>query len=538
MATAVAKGGEGDVTAFARQSSGLVRDLTLGDAAWYGVFSSGGLFGFVFLFPYPQFASPGIYVPLMLLLTLLFGVVVYFVYAALGSAMPRAGGDYLFESRTLHPLIGFVVPWACQLLFWLAFPVAGAYVVSTFGLVPIADAFGWSGVSSWLVTKTGGFVVAAVVVGLCVTLNVVGMRVYRFLQRFVLVPLTLIATATILVLLLINLGTNFQAKFDAFHHGAITAASVHAAALKGGYKPASFNLGHTAIWVAVLAAYVPYTMYSAQGLLGEVKQASSLRRLFVAFLLPGAFVALIMLALPFALLTSIAGSGFLDQYAWAFNTGGISPSYSPNFSVFLSMLSGNDLVTVIVSLGFIAGGFGIANVVFVNASRVMMAMSLDGMLPEFFSEVSPRTHTPAKAIMAWSSAALVVAAVFSYKLDWQATVLLGGAITSVLVVGVTCLGGALFPFRARSIYEASPAARYHIGPVPLITIAGAIGAAIVAALIYVALTFDELALTSNNSRLVIGGAFVSGIVVYFGWRTVRQARGIDTDLAFRAVPPE
>ena len=105
---------EPDVTPFARQSSGLVRDLTLTDAAWYGVFSSGGLFGFVFLFPYPQFASPGISIPLMLVLTLAFAVVVYFVYAALGSAMPRAGGDYLFQSRTLHPLVGFTVPWACQ----------------------------------------------------------------------------------------------------------------------------------------------------------------------------------------------------------------------------------------------------------------------------------------------------------------------------------------------------------------------------------------------------------------------------------------
>ena len=43
---------------------------------------------------------------------------------------------------------------------------------------------------------------------------------------------------------------------------------------------------------------MPYTMYSAQGLLGEVKHANSLRRLFMAFFLPGAIVALVMLALP------------------------------------------------------------------------------------------------------------------------------------------------------------------------------------------------------------------------------------------------
>ena len=169
----------------------------------------------------------------------------------------------------------------------------------------------------------------------------------------------------------------------------------------------------------------------------------------MAFFLPGAFVALVVLALPWMLMSSIAGSSFLDQYAWAYGSGGITPSYSPNFSVFLSMLSDNALVTILISLGFVAGGFGIANVVFVNAARVMMAMGIDGLLPRFVSEVHPRTHTPVKALTLWSTAALLVAAVFSFKPDWQTTVLLGGAITSVLVVGVSCLAGALLPYRAR-----------------------------------------------------------------------------------------
>ena len=73
MATSTTSPGATPGRVFARQSSGLVRELSLADAAWYGVFSTGGLFAFVFLFPYPQFASPGISIPLMLVLTLLFG---------------------------------------------------------------------------------------------------------------------------------------------------------------------------------------------------------------------------------------------------------------------------------------------------------------------------------------------------------------------------------------------------------------------------------------------------------------------------------
>ena len=527
------------VQSFSRKSSGLVRELTLADAAWYGVLGSGGLFGYVFLFPGPQFASPGISIPLMLVATLLFGVIVYFVYAGRGSAMPRAGGDYLYETRSLHALVGFTVPWACQLLFWLAFPTAGAFVVGTFGLVPIADTLGLDGVATWLVTQWGTFVVAAGVVITCWLINAIGLRVYRTIQRWILIPLTLIATATIIGLLIANLGTDFTQKFNAFHAGTdITASSVAAAASKAGYARPSFDLGNTLIWVAVLGAYIPYTMYSAQGLLGEVKQASSFRRLFMAFFLPGAFVALVMLALPYMLLTSIVGSNFLNEYAWAFGSGGIAPAYSPNFSVFLSMLSDNSLVTIVVSLGFVACGFGIANVVFVNAARVMMAMGIDGLLPRFVSEVDPRTHTPVKSLTLWSAAALAVAAVFSFKPTWQTTVLLGGAITSVLVVGVSCLAGALLPYRARGIYSSSPVSRYTVGGVPAITIVGALGALCVAALIVCALTLDALALTDAGSRAVIFAAFASGAIFFYAWRIARRARGIDTSLALREVPPE
>jgi APA family basic amino acid/polyamine antiporter len=533
-----ADGGGGRASLFARQSSGLLREMSFADTAWYGVFSSGGLFAFVFLFPGPQFFSPGISIPLMLVFTLLYGVVIYFVYAGLGSAMPRAGGDYLYESRSLHPAVGFTVPWACQLLFWLAFPAAGAFVVTSFGFEPIAQKAGWTGVESWLFGKNGTFIVSAVVVLLCWLLTVFGMRVYRPLQRWVLVPGILIATATIIILELANLGTNFSAKFNAYSGNQLTAHQVATAAAKAGYHQPAFSLGHTLIWVAVLAAYVPYTMFSAQGLLGEVKGARNMWRLYSAFLLPGVLVSMVMLAIPYLLIQHLAGGNFLNQFAWAYNSGGITTPYSPNIAVFISMLSSNWIVTVLIAFGFICGGFGIANVVFVNASRIMMAMGLDGSLPSFFSDVSEKRHTPMKAATLWSLLALLVAAVFAYKPSWETIILIGGAITSVTVVGFTCLAATVFPFRSKDIYEASPVAQYELGGVPLIAIAGAVGTIATAALVWVALTNSQLGLTSTNARLSIGGAFVSGIVVYIAMTMYRRGQGVDTSLAYRHVPPD
>jgi hypothetical protein len=134
--------------------------------------------------------------------------------------------------------------------------------------------------------------------------------------------------------------------------------------------------------------------------------------------------------------------------------------------------------------------------------------------------------------------ALLVAAVFAYKPSWETIILIGGAITSVTVVGFTCLAATVFPYRSKDIYEASPVAQYTVRGVPLITIAGAIGTITTAALVWVALTDSQLGLTSTNARLSIGGAFVTGIAVFVAMSVYRRSKGVDTSLAYRYVPPD
>jgi APA family basic amino acid/polyamine antiporter len=134
--------------------------------------------------------------------------------------------------------------------------------------------------------------------------------------------------------------------------------------------------------------------------------------------------------------------------------------------------------------------------------------------------------------------ALVVAAAFAYKPTWEATILIGGVITSALVVGVTCLAGTVFPYRSREIFEASPAAKYRIAGVPVLTLAGGFATAVSAALIWEGLTNSQLGLTSTGARLSIGGAFVSGIVVFIAMSLYRRSQGLDTTLAYRYVPPD
>src|SRR5262249_43304501 len=51
--------------------------------------------------------------------TLVMAFTLLWVYSEFASAMPRAGGDYVFVSRALHPIAGWLMSWSQGL--WLIF---------------------------------------------------------------------------------------------------------------------------------------------------------------------------------------------------------------------------------------------------------------------------------------------------------------------------------------------------------------------------------------------------------------------------------
>jgi amino acid transporter len=369
-----------------------------------------------------------------------------------------------------------------------------------------------------------------------------GLRVFRKAQRFVFVPMMVIGALAMLIVLLLNYNTSFPKAFNAYPanvDAGITYLSVKASALQAGYVSTGFSLKSTLIWIAVLAGTIPFSMFAAQGMLGEVKEASNFGRLYRAFMFPGALMAIGMLLIPWLLLQHIVGTEFLNQYATAFANGTVSPTYSPNINIFTEMMSTSKWVVLLISLGFIGGGFGISSTVIMNSARVLMAMSLDGMLPAFLNKVSAKLFTPVRALTIYMCISIPIAAWFNYgNQSVVLAILAGGMVSATLVVGFTCLGGTLFPFTAPDIYVGAPVKTWKLGSVPLITLFGAVGSAFVAVLIYWAITEPALGLTSWNGRGALIFAYASGLVVYFVWGAIERGRGVDTSLTTKEVPPE
>ena len=95
---------------FVREATGLVRELGLIDAITINLFAAAPISA-VFIPLIVGSLFPGANIYLFLTIGAILAVFNGLVYSLLSAAMPRAGGDYIYNGRILHPAIGFMTSW-------------------------------------------------------------------------------------------------------------------------------------------------------------------------------------------------------------------------------------------------------------------------------------------------------------------------------------------------------------------------------------------------------------------------------------------
>jgi amino acid transporter len=541
-------GTAGSLDVFSRRSSGLVRELSLVDVAWYGILAAAALFGLLYVFPIPQSFLPGLNVPVSALIAMVLMVPVFAVYAGLGSAMPRIGGDYLYQSRALHPAVGFAFTFAWEVFMWVTFTTTGGLVVATLGLQPLLynlglawDSSGLISAADWFGGANGLLITTLVVTGLAFATTIRGMGTYRAIQRRIIVPAIVISNI-VLIILLARSHESFLNAFNAFHEKATGeanfAAQVEQAAAAGGFEPPGFSLKYTLLFLSVVGI-LWYVVFAAQGLLGEAKQANNFGRLFRAFVLGGLYVGIVAWVVPTFLFQNAVGGDFMHAYAFAFNEGEIAAPAGATVTSFAMMMTTNPIVSILLAIGFIAVGFYFATCVFLNMTRVLTAMGMDRTLPEWFSRVSERFHAPINAAVFYLVIAIALNVLYRFDKDVQNTMIFGGAFTSVGVIAVTGLAAVTFAWRAKHVYEASPVAERRIFGLPLLAVCGAITFLAAGAVTVANLIVPELGFTTGWARTLLLVSLVVSAVWFFAYRAfLKRQKGINIDLAFRQVPPE
>jgi basic amino acid/polyamine antiporter, APA family len=540
---------------FVRKSSGLVRVMSARSAFIYNVLTMGLIFPWTYL--WAPGALPGGQLVWGILLAMVLEIPIALAYVWLSTALPRSGGDYVFQSRVLGGGIGFTLVFSGFVIWILQWVALSGWLLATLGFAPLflglAGSTGNTGladIATWFTTP-GGIVITSVANALIAMLILVsGFKNYVRLQRVMWVAI-LLSFGTMLVVLFTTAGADVAGKLNAFSSAIGGSSSFYedakaaAAAALPTLNPA-FSLGATLLIAPIAWTSLQWATYSAQQN-GEIKSAGSFRdQLFIivgSLVLTGLLLALLAVVLENTIGTEflyVAGAGYWSGVGEATLAG----SYLwPN--IIATALANNPIVTIVIALGFILNGHQIVHNCYIGMTRVMVAMSLDRVLPEMVSRVSDRFRTPVNAHVIYFVASLPVIWLynnFAYgegddAVSW-ASLTLGVTFACGYVFVGTALAGALLPFRAKALYEASPGSAYKVAGIPLVTIVGLVGAAAGVWFLWAFLTSPELGLTSDLAYWVVGGILVFALGWYAVTYFVRRSAGINVGYAFKEIPPE
>jgi amino acid transporter len=480
---------------------------------------------------------------------LLAGIGFPLVWGMLAGSMPRSGGEYIYNSRIVHPIVGIAENFgnAFVMIFWIY--VLAPWVADP-GLVLVAQYMDWT----WLYNNdtgqffgnvgytTGVFIVASVA-------NLGGFLATAFGLKY-LVPIQRVTMAIgiggaiVMCIALTSVSketfiaswNEFAATYGSLDYNAFIVATGEAA---GETMPETWNWYDTIAAIGAaswLFAYAYFLVYVA----GEVKRPDRnlLAANFIAVLIPVVFMSWTMLAA-----YRIMDFEFLSATAWVDNNyelEGYTLPFLPNIMSLAYIARPNAFVGLAVSLSFMAFCFWWVALSYLGFPRMLFAWGMDRLGPKWFTDINPRFASPVKTAVLCFVLAEVAIAIYVF---WIGDIMQGLTVTGMEIVSVwliTALAALIFPWRRRSkgIWESSPYRTWSFLGVPVISW----GAVLM--LIYSAICFYFLVLAPEmrdftwSSLILYSAVWGTGIVWYFVYRWWNGRQGIDISMAYGQLPPE
>ncbi|HEX9617379.1 MAG TPA: APC family permease, partial [Anaerolineales bacterium] len=454
---------------FTRKASGLVRVMSPYSAFVYNILTMGLIFPWTYL--WAPGALPGGKLVWGILLAMLIEVPVAFVYAWLSTALPRSGGDYVFQSRVFGGGAAFTIVMSGYVIWILQWVALSGWLLSYLGFAPLFLGLGatlgnasLSSIGLWFTTPTGIIITSLLNAAVSMLILVSGFKNYvRF--QWVMWYVVLAAFAVMFGVLFLTPASTFVERLNAFALASGGSANFYQAAVTavqgaGIDLNPRFSLVATLLVAPIAWTSLQWATYSAQQN-GEIKDARSFKN--QAIIMVGSLIFTgILLALLAAGLERLAGSEFL--YVAGAGYWSLIPEATINgFYLWPNILAvavtGSPIIVLIIGLGYILNSHQIVHNCYIGMTRVMVAMSLDRLLPEWFSQVSERYHTPVNAHLAYFLASIPVILAYNLVPGWVGLTL-GVTFAGGYVFIISCLSGALLPYRAKEVYEASPGSKH------------------------------------------------------------------------------
>ncbi|MEL7044016.1 MAG: APC family permease [Pseudomonadota bacterium] len=429
-------------------------------------------------------------------------------YAMLASAMPRAGGSYLYASRGLNPYLGFVASFSQWFGLSIVIGVI-SYVIVPF-LRDIAVALAWAGVAEAL---EGGAVrvgLALILLWLFVGVNLLGARYYE-------------RTLIPLMVLMFALGSIVIVSGFSFDHGDFAAALM---AREGRGLPDS-NVGALTIGNFLAAAAILFSSFIGFDAIaqagGEARNPGRNLPLAIAIAVLGVgcyyfvFTAAVYHAVPWSFVASEAAQRDVTApglFAYLLPT-----AWGAAIVAGAAIALINDLPAMLLAV-----------------SRLMFAWAGDGIFPRAIARVHPRRHTPQTAILLSGAMASVgilgshFAGDFFLGIDIMVTsMLVNFLLMCITVISLPRRNPAL---AARISVLQAPKLRSFLATLGMLFLGG-----FLIVHVYRDLTADVTAWYFHSTWVWLIVMLLGSAIYLREYGKLRRA-GTDTQALFRELPPE
>jgi basic amino acid/polyamine antiporter, APA family len=584
---------------FLRNATGLVKGWSGFDAFAYAFMSVNlvalGMFYSLAIFGYQADGSA----ILSIIITAIGMTFMSIAYAGLIAAMPRAGGDYVWQTRVLDGIPGSVVGGAFgavavflvgtangwdSTVTYVAMAVgaiAGAalgrwrgsvgFVLSATGwwfilalwapiygfifkiefIQPLAAVLGWKDGVTFFGTDNGTFAVSIFTIVVTSGLVALGMAGYARIQRWCMY-IGLIALGVMFVLLLVSSQDSFIAAFNREGQSLFGVSNAYQATLDQGTTQGVSggdigNLGLGAGTFLLVPFMLFFLLYPNWGstLYGEVRGAGDFRKVLNGML--GGLWVTAGLAVIFILLAAKtfgwsffnASNGTYVNYAYGYVTDAPAVPIWGFPGLLASYLIDSHIVQAIIVFAFGAWWLGWTGTLFLSSTRMIFAAAFDRVLPEWAARVSDRG-------VPWGALLLIMvpSVVLSYLYAYQAATFYPLTLDATLVIAVTFLGSSIaatiLPYWKPEIYNASPVARYKIAGLPLISVAGFLSSLFLGWVLYLWLgnALYGIGVGNANSIAFLGVLYGAAAILYVVARLWRRAQGVNLDAIHAEIPSE
>src|SRR4030042_872512 len=310
--------------AFARKASGLVRGLSFWDAFGVG-FMNQGLTPSMWVmisFGLGVYTGGNLIIG-TLLSAILCGIGFSLVWGILGGSMPRSGGEYIYNSRIIHPVIGIAESFGNAFVWIMWIFVLAPWTIDP-GLTMMFQFLGLEAAADVVQTPTAVFIISSIVSLIALLFVVFGLKVFAPVQKVIMILGILGCTIILLVFTFtshneyVQAWNNLAVQYGSLDYEGFLSTARTTIEEAGDVLPTTWNW-FDSFGVMVAGSWLFAYAYCITFIAGEVKRPDKtiiLANLF-AVIVPAVFMILVAVGL-----YRLVDFNFLSASAWVDNNGG------------------------------------------------------------------------------------------------------------------------------------------------------------------------------------------------------------------------